>query len=118
MGGKATGSSAQGDPVCLRLAAPSSDGGPGRRRPLPQRSSQRECAGPSAGGRRPEQNREKNLSHHTPQPHTKANMFYTARHIHAHERFQRNSLIYLGSGGGGAKPYPIARTPADLYQDN
>ena len=26
-------------------------------------------------------------------------------------------IIYLVSGGGGAKPYPIARTAADLYKD-
>jgi hypothetical protein len=25
--------------------------------------------------------------------------------------------VYLVSGGGGAKPYPIARTASDLFQD-
>jgi acid phosphatase type 7 len=51
-------------------------------------------------------------------PHLKANIVVIAGHIHAYQRFQRNGVIYLVSGGGGAKPYPIARTPADLYQDN
>jgi hypothetical protein len=50
--------------------------------------------------------------------HTKASIVVIAGHIHAYQRFQRNGVIYLVSGGGGAKPYPIARTPADLYQDN
>jgi calcineurin-like phosphoesterase family protein len=51
-------------------------------------------------------------------PRTKAKIVVIAGHIHAYQRFQRNGVIYLVSGGGGAKPYPIARTPADLYQDN
>jgi hypothetical protein len=50
--------------------------------------------------------------------HTKASIVVIAGHIHAYQRFERNGVIYLVSGGGGAKPYPIARTPADLYQDN
>ena len=27
-------------------------------------------------------------------------------------------MVYLVSGGGGAQPYPVERTPSDLYQDN
>jgi acid phosphatase type 7 len=27
-------------------------------------------------------------------------------------------VVYLLSGGGGARPYPVERTPSDLYQDN
>src|SRR5712671_4017901 len=40
-----------------------------------------------------------------------------AGHIHNYERFERNGVVYLVSGGGGAVPYPVERTPADAYQD-
>jgi 3',5'-cyclic AMP phosphodiesterase CpdA len=40
-----------------------------------------------------------------------------AGHIHNYQRFFQNGVTYLVSGGGGAKPHPIARTPADLFQD-
>jgi hypothetical protein len=49
---------------------------------------------------------------------TTAKIIVIAGHIHAYERFERGGVVYLVSGGGGAKPYPIARTPRDLYQDN
>jgi hypothetical protein len=41
----------------------------------------------------------------------------TAGHIHNYERFFQDGIVYLVSGGGGAKPCPIERLPADLYQD-
>jgi len=41
----------------------------------------------------------------------------TAGHIHNYERFFQDGVVYLVSGGGGAKPRPIERLPADLYQD-
>jgi hypothetical protein len=40
-----------------------------------------------------------------------------AGHIHNYERFLQDGVVYLVSGGGGAVPYPVDRTPADLYQD-
>ena len=40
-----------------------------------------------------------------------------AGHVHNYERFYQNGIIYLVSGGGGAKPHPIERGPNDLYQD-
>jgi Calcineurin-like phosphoesterase len=40
-----------------------------------------------------------------------------AGHIHNYERFLKDGIVYLVSGGGGAKPRPIVRGPADLYQD-
>jgi hypothetical protein len=40
-----------------------------------------------------------------------------AGHIHNYERFSRDSIVYLVSGGGGASPRPIVRGPADLYQE-
>jgi acid phosphatase type 7 len=41
-----------------------------------------------------------------------------AGHIHNYERFEQNGIVYLVSGGGGAVPYPVDRTPADAYQDS
>lgn len=41
-----------------------------------------------------------------------------AGHVHNYERFDRDGIVYLVSGGGGAKPRPIVRGPADLYQDS
>jgi 3',5'-cyclic AMP phosphodiesterase CpdA len=40
-----------------------------------------------------------------------------AGHIHNYERFEQKGIIYLVSGGGGAVPYPVDRTPGDAYQD-
>lgn len=50
-------------------------------------------------------------------PTTKAQYIVVAGHIHNYQRFFENGVTYLVSGGGGAKPYPIARTPADEFQD-
>jgi len=41
-----------------------------------------------------------------------------AGHIHNYERFQQDDVTYLVSGGGGAVPYEVDRTPADLYKGN
>jgi acid phosphatase type 7 len=39
-------------------------------------------------------------------------------HIHNYERFERNGVEYVVTGGGGAEPYPILlRGRADLYRD-
>lgn len=40
-----------------------------------------------------------------------------AGHIHNYERFFKDGTVYLVSGGGGAAPVPVTRTPDDLYQD-
>jgi hypothetical protein len=40
-----------------------------------------------------------------------------AGHIHNYERFMQDGIVYLVSGGGGAKPRPVVRGPADLYED-
>ena len=39
-----------------------------------------------------------------------------AGHIHNYERFLQDEVTYLVSGGGGAVPYEVDRTPADLYK--
>jgi acid phosphatase type 7 len=51
------------------------------------------------------------------QPKSHTAFIVIAGHIHNYQRFTQNGVIYLVSGGGGAKPYPVARTAADLYQD-
>jgi 3',5'-cyclic AMP phosphodiesterase CpdA len=47
-----------------------------------------------------------------------AKIIVVAGHIHNYERFERGGVVYLVSGGGGAKPYPIERTASDLFQDD
>jgi hypothetical protein len=41
----------------------------------------------------------------------------SAGHIHNYERLAQDGVMYLVSGGGGATPYDVDRTAADLYQD-
>ena len=47
----------------------------------------------------------------------KAKFVVIAGHIHNYERFLQDGVVYLVSGGGGAKPYEVERTAFDLYQD-
>jgi hypothetical protein len=48
--------------------------------------------------------------------HTGARFVVSAGHIHNYERFSQDGVTYLVSGGGGAIPYEVDRTPSDLYQ--
>ena len=45
-----------------------------------------------------------------------ASFLVSAGHIHNYERNVVDGVTYLVSGGGGAPPYFIERTPGDLYQ--
>jgi hypothetical protein len=45
-----------------------------------------------------------------------ARFVVVAGHIHNYERFLQDDVAYLVSGGGGAVPYEVERTDADLYQ--
>jgi acid phosphatase type 7 len=47
---------------------------------------------------------------------SRARFIVSAGHIHNYERLERAGTVYLVSGGGGARPYEVDRTPADLYQ--
>jgi hypothetical protein len=47
---------------------------------------------------------------------SQARFIVSAGHIHNYERLERSGVVYLVSGGGGARPYEIDRTPADLYR--
>ena len=51
------------------------------------------------------------------QPTSHAAFIVVAGHIHNYQRFLENGVLYLVSGGGGAKPHAVVRTPAELYQD-
>jgi hypothetical protein len=50
-------------------------------------------------------------------PASRAKFVVMTGHIHNYERFLQDGVVYLVSGGGGARPYPVERTPSDLYQD-
>jgi acid phosphatase type 7 len=39
-----------------------------------------------------------------------------AGHIHNYERRQSGRVVYLVSGGGGARPYPVVRDEGDAYR--
>ena len=45
-------------------------------------------------------------------------MFMVAGHVHNYERYLRNGVTYITSGGGGATPYEIERKPDDFYRDS
>jgi len=47
---------------------------------------------------------------------THARFLVSAGHIHNYERHEQAGVMYLVSGGGGALPYHVERTPDDLYQ--
>jgi hypothetical protein len=49
--------------------------------------------------------------------HSAARFVVSAGHTHNYERLSEDGVTYLVSGGGGATPYDIDRTAADLYQD-
>ena len=51
-------------------------------------------------------------------PHLRARVLVFNGHIHNYERFERNGVEYVVTGGGGAEPYPLLyRGRADLYRD-
>lgn len=49
--------------------------------------------------------------------HSTARFVVSAGHIHNYERIAQDGVMYFVSGGGGAKPYEVDRTPPDLYQE-
>jgi hypothetical protein len=49
-------------------------------------------------------------------PKLQARILVSAGHIHNYERHEESGVTYLVSGGGGARPYEVDRTPSDLYQ--
>jgi acid phosphatase type 7 len=49
---------------------------------------------------------------------THARIVVSAGHIHNYERHVVDNVVYFVSGGGGAHPYFVERTPDDLYQSS
>jgi hypothetical protein len=49
-------------------------------------------------------------------PRSAARFLVSAGHIHNYERFDQDGVVYLVSGGGGAAPYEVVRTPSDRFQ--
>jgi hypothetical protein len=49
-------------------------------------------------------------------PASHASFLVSAGHIHNYERSVVDGVTYLVSGGGGAPPYFVERTPEDLYK--
>jgi len=49
-------------------------------------------------------------------PQSAARFVVSAGHIHNYERFDEAGVMYLVSGGGGARPHEVDRTPSDRYQ--
>jgi hypothetical protein len=52
----------------------------------------------------------------TAAPQSAARFVVSAGHIHNYERLVSDGVVYLVSGGGGAAPYEVDRTPSDQYQ--
>ena len=52
------------------------------------------------------------------QSKSRARFVVSAGHIHNYERHVVDDVVYLVSGGGGARPYFVERTPDDLYQSS
>jgi hypothetical protein len=50
-------------------------------------------------------------------PRSAARFIVSAGHIHNYERLAADGVVYLVSGGGGAAPYEVVRTGADLYRN-
>lgn len=50
------------------------------------------------------------------QPQIHARIIVSAGHIRNYERHVVDDVVYFVSGGGGAVPYYVQRTPDDLYQ--
>jgi hypothetical protein len=49
-------------------------------------------------------------------PTSRARFMVVTGHIHNYERLAQDGVMYVTSGGGGATPYPVERTPPDLFQ--
>jgi acid phosphatase type 7 len=51
-------------------------------------------------------------------PRSAARYIVAAGHVHNYERFEKNGVVYLVSGGGGAKPLKVHHERADFYRQN
>jgi hypothetical protein len=51
------------------------------------------------------------------QQHTSAHFVVFGGHVHNYERYAHGGVTYFVTGGGGATPYIVVRTPQDAYQN-
>lgn len=51
-------------------------------------------------------------------PRAAVRFIVCAGHVHNYERFERDGVLYLVSGGGGAKPLPVYHAGADFYHQH
>jgi hypothetical protein len=51
------------------------------------------------------------------QQRIRARFIVFSGHVHNYERHEHGGVAYFVTGGGGARPYLIARAPDDLYKD-
>jgi acid phosphatase type 7 len=49
--------------------------------------------------------------------HLSAKMLVVNGHVHNYERYEHGGVMYLVSGGGGAKPATVKRSPDDFYKE-
>jgi hypothetical protein len=63
---------------------------------------------------------EESLAHYLSSiaPRSAARFIVAAGHVHNYERFEKNGVVYLVSGGGGAKPLKVHHGKADFYHQN
>ena len=46
-----------------------------------------------------------------------ARIFELSGHVHNYERYQKGSVMYIVTAGGGAVPYAVNRAPNDFYRE-
>ena len=80
----------------------------------PYTASSDETLGGGHSARHPEQSLARMLEERQGRSHARFVVF--SGHVHNYEHQEHNGVVYFVTGGGGARPYPIARTPGDpLY---
>jgi hypothetical protein len=47
----------------------------------------------------------------------RARIMVLAGHVHNYEHYEHGGVMYIVTGGGGATPYNISRSPQDLYHE-
>lgn len=73
----------------------------------------------SAGGHSPRASEQQFAKYlEQTQQHTRARMVVFAGHVHNYERYEHGGVMYIVSGGAGAKWYEIPRLPDDFYKDS
>ena len=77
----------------------------------PYTASSDQALGGGHSARHPEQLLAQTLEEY--QKHNQARFVVFSGHVHNYEHQEHNGVTYFVTGGGGARPYPIERTPDD-----